>query len=94
MSLACKKKRQEVRQTILGTEEAPQVIAIGAGWRGELLEQADDRSTKMCSRGHTTILKTYPFLYLQAQIRCGRSGAKPVKQRPRRMNPNYAERRM
>ncbi|DAD49310.1 TPA_asm: hypothetical protein HUJ06_032031 [Nelumbo nucifera] len=45
----------------------------------------------MCSRGHTTILKAYPFFYLQAQIRCGRSGATPVKQRPRRMNPNYAE---
>lgn len=43
------KKRQEVRQTILGTEEAPQVIAIGAGWRGELLEQAK-RGVQRCAR--------------------------------------------
>jgi len=28
------KKKQERIQTILGTEEAPQVLAIGAGWRG------------------------------------------------------------
>ncbi|GFS28385.1 hypothetical protein Acr_00g0001480 [Actinidia rufa] len=50
-----KKERQEVRQTILGTEEAPQVIAIGAGWRGELLEQAkiekDKGSGLLCHQG-------------------------------------------
>jgi hypothetical protein len=43
------KKKQERIQTILGTEEGSQVIAIGAGWRGKLLEQAK-RRVKRCAR--------------------------------------------